>query len=340
MMKLENFDYQLPDNLIANYPLKNRSSSKLMMIDTLNNAQKHCAFNNIIDYIQPNDLLILNNTKVMPAKIYLQKDTGGKVEMLVTTIINEHNAYVMLKSNRSLKLPCKLQIEHYDIQVTKKIKDNFLIHSPQLSIVELMQKFGSMPLPPYMKRPSTTEDNARYQTVYAKHQGAIAAPTAGLHFTEELLSKLIQKKVQIAYVTLHVGAGTFKPVTVDDISQHDMHTEYCEVPQNVIDAFYQAKHANNKVFAVGTTTLRSLESAWKNNRLNSFNGHTNLFITPGYKFNTADSLITNFHLPKSTLLMLICAFGGYDRMMQCYQDAITNNYRFYSYGDAMLINRS
>ena len=337
-MKLDEFDYNLPEHLVASYPTTQRSCSKLMLVDNTSGTKQTVEFYNIVDELSKGDLLVLNDTKVIPARLFATKPSGGNVEILITEFISENEALAMLKTNHKIKLPTTLTIKDSNVTIACDSKqENKFILKTTSNITDIMHKYGSMPLPPYMKRTTTTEDSDRYQTVYAKNPGAIAAPTAGLHFDKKLLAQLTAKGIQLAYVTLHVGSGTFTPVKVTNIHEHVMHYEQVEVSATTAELINQTKVNGNKVYAVGTTSVRSLESAFLNGKVAPFHNKTNMFITPGYKFKVIDGLITNFHLPKSTLLMLTCALGGYENIMQCYQQAIEENYRFYSYGDAMLI---
>ena len=337
-MKLDEFDYNLPEDLIAAYPAAARSCSKLMMVDGTSNTKQTIEFYNIINHLNKGDLLVLNDTKVIPARLFATKPSGGNVEILITEFVSNNEALVMLKTNHKVKLPITLTIKDSDItlECLEKKGSSFVLKTAG-DITELMHKHGSMPLPPYMKRTTNDLDGERYQTVYAKNPGAIAAPTAGLHFDQALLDQITAKGIRLAYVTLHVGSGTFTPVKTTNIHEHVMHYEQVEVSDATANLINKSKENGNKVYAVGTTSVRSLESAWENGKVTPFNGKTNLFITPGYQFKVIDGLITNFHLPKSTLLMLTCALGGYKNIMNCYQQAIKENYRFYSYGDAMFI---
>jgi S-adenosylmethionine:tRNA ribosyltransferase-isomerase len=340
-MKLDEFDYNLPENLVASHPITARSCSKLMLVDSTSNPKQTIEFYNIINHLSKGDLLVLNDTKVIPARLFATKPSGGNVEILISEFISSTEALAMLKTNHKVKPPITLKIKNSDVTIEciGKQENNFILKTDG-NITDIMHKYGSMPLPPYMKRATNTLDNERYQTVYAKNPGAIAAPTAGLHFDQNLLSKLTAKGIKLAYVTLHVGSGTFTPVKTENIHEHVMHYEYVEVSEDTAEIINNTKSNGHKVYAVGTTSIRSLESAFLNGKVAPFSGKTNLFITPGYKFKIIDGLITNFHLPKSTLLMLTCALGGYSNIMGCYKQAIKENYRFYSYGDAMFIKPS
>lgn len=357
MMKLSDFDYNLPKELIAQYPLKERDSARLMVLSRENKGINYTVFRNITDYLRKGDLLVLNNTKVLPARLFGARQTGGKVEILLLNKKNGLIFNVLIKPNR-VKLNEKIifnNIGNYiaphpsPLPFGERVKGegNFLDDGRFYAVVsgknevtfsadneEEIYKYGVMPLPPYIKRQAQDEDNIFYQTVYASCDGSIAAPTAGLHFTDGLISKIKSRGANIAYVTLHVGLGTFKPVKADDISRHRMEAEYFFLPDDTLRFMNDTRLSGGRVIAVGTTSLRVLETyALKGIKA----GETDLFIYPGYKFKIADCLLTNFHLPCSTLFMLTCAFGGEELVKKAYQQAIKEKYRFYSYGDAMLI---
>ena len=339
-MKTSDFDFNLPEELIAQYPLEQRTASRLLQVsdDTLVDR----IFSDIHELLKPSDLLIFNDTRVIPARIHGVKDTGGKVEVLVERILDEHHVLAHVKASKSPKAGSKLFLEN-NISATmlERVGDLFkLKFEGEQSAITLLDAHGHMPLPPYIERADEEEDQQRYQTVYAKHPGAVAAPTAGLHFDESLLHKLAENGVKSAFVTLHVGAGTFQPVRVDKIEDHHMHAEYIDVDQSVVDMIQQTKAQGGRVIAVGTTSVRSLESAAIQGELAEFHGDSQIFIYPGYEFKVVDAMITNFHLPQSTLLMLVSAFAGYKNMMHAYQHAVDQKYRFFSYGDAMFLEKS
>ena len=343
-MQLSDFSYALPPELIAQEALENRASSRLLHLDTNTDpATFHDkTFSDIIDLIQQDDLLIFNNTRVIPARLTGFKESGGKVEVMVERILGEHHVLAHVRANKSPKPGTQLHLEDsIKAEVIARNDDLFeisFLHNT--SVYELLEQYGHIPLPPYIEREDTEEDRDRYQTVFAQEVGAVAAPTAGLHFTEELLQMLKAKGVETAQVTLHVGAGTFLPVRVDNLADHVMHAEWVEVDQQTCDAVSACKARGGKVVAVGTTSVRSLESAAEvSGTLQPFTGDTRLFITPGYKFNIVDAMITNFHVPESTLLMLVSAFSGYENIMTAYQHAIVEKYRFFSYGDAMFLEK-
>ncbi len=355
-MKLADFNYELPEHLIAKYPSVHRTASRLLVCEH-NQILKNKQFKDILELFEPGDLLILNNTKVMPARFYGQKPTGGQVEFLLERILDDNFALSYIKANRAPKagsvinLCCGDTRQLYSITIIEKRDDLYLIKlNEKVLWQEVLDSIGSLPLPPYINRKLSESDANRYQTVFAEHLGAVAAPTAGLHFDQELLEALIAKDVDIKYVTLHVGAGTFSPVRVDNIQDHKMHSERYSIDTEVIKKILEIKkNQKNKVVACGTTSLRCLESVFRDlvikensqDILNetSLSGETDIYIYPGFTFKAVDSLITNFHLPESTLMMLVSAFAGYDEIKYIYQQAIENNYRFFSYGDAMWLNK-
>lgn len=339
--KLEDFSYELPEKLIACYPSNQRTGSRLLCLNKSKGDIEHKKFKDILNVINAGDLLILNNTQVIPARLFANKTTGGKVEILIERILDKKRVLAQLKSSKLLRLGTKLILENgVSLEISSRVENIFelifLVEVP--SILELLNKIGHIPLPPYIQRADELFDWKRYQTVFASAPGAIAAPTAGLHFDEDLLAQLKAKGVNIAYITLHVGAGTFQPIRSIRFEDHRMHNEHVTVSEAVCDQITLTKQKNKRVIAVGTTTVRSLETAALNGQLKAFAGDTRLFIYPGFKFNCVDALITNFHLPQSTLLMLVCAFAGYESVMQGYREAIKLEYRFFSYGDAMWIS--
>lgn len=344
-MKLSDFNYHLPKELIAQEALKDRTASRLLVVDSdVSPTQlSDQSFADIVDLIDSKDLLIFNNTRVIPARLQGNKKSGGKVEVMVERLLDEQRVIAHVRANKSPKAGNLLHLEKkLEAKVIGRhgalFEIEFLSEKP---VLELLEQHGHIPLPPYIERADTAADRERYQTVFAQHPGAVAAPTAGLHFTNALLKSLKDKGVTTAEVTLHVGAGTFLPVRVDNLDDHVMHAEWIEVTQEVCDAVTACKERGGKVVAVGTTTVRSLESAAKagDGELIPFSGDTQLFITPGYVFKVVDAMITNFHLPASTLLMLVSAFSGYENIMAAYRHAIAEKYRFFSYGDAMFLRR-
>ncbi|MCK5812707.1 MAG: tRNA preQ1(34) S-adenosylmethionine ribosyltransferase-isomerase QueA [Cocleimonas sp.] len=342
-MKLSDFSYALPPHLIAQQALQDRTASRLLVVENTENDTASCEdqiFSDLIDFILPNDLLVFNNTRVIPARLYGNKSTGGKIEILVERLLSEFELLAHIKSSKSPKEGAILTLEN-QIHVEVMGREGALFELKVLNntpLLALLEEYGHIPLPPYIERADTEDDRERYQTVFAKTPGAVAAPTAGLHFSNPLLAELKQKGVQTAQVTLHVGAGTFQPVRVEDLSEHKMHSEWVEVDESVCQAVADCKKRGGRVIAVGTTSVRSLESAAQGGELHPFSGDTRLFITPGYQFNVVDRMITNFHLSESTLLMLVSAFSGYETIKQVYQHAIKEEYRFFSYGDAMYLS--
>ncbi len=338
-MNLLDFDYQLPDNLIARYPLTERSASRLLCLNKANGTVTHRRFLDIVELLTPVDLLVLNNTQVIPARWYGEKSSGGRIEVLIERVLDEHNALAHVRSSKSPKPGSQLLLAGgITAHVIQRQDELFVLHfSDSRPLLTLLELYGHIPLPPYLERGDEILDQDRYQTVYALHKGAVAAPTAGLHFDEAILQRIQQLGVETAFVTLHVGAGTFQPVRETLITHHKMHAEYVEVSAQVCEQIKAAKARGGKVVAVGTTSVRALETAAQVGIVSPYRGDTRLFIYPGYTFRCVDAMITNFHLPKSSLLMLVCAFAGYSQVMSSYREAIAQNYRFYSYGDAMWI---
>lgn len=335
-MKLNDFDYLLPEELIAAHPVSNRSDSKLLIVN--DDQYQDRLFSDILEYIEPQDLLIVNNTKVVKARLFGNKPSGGKVEVMLERIINHHEIVAHVRTSKSIKLGMIIELPgNLTMEITERLDSIFRLRIIQdINIYQYLEQYGNLPLPPYMGRQADISDEERYQTVYAKHNGSVAAPTAGLHFTPELIQKIVNKGVKIANVTLHVGSGTFKPVSVDNIADHKMHSEVFEITDETINLITETKNNGGRIIAVGTTSMRTLETV-ANRGMIAQSGETDIFITPGFKFKVVDKLITNFHLPKSTLLMLVSAFSGYDVIKQAYEHAVNNKYRFFSYGDAMLL---
>src|SRR5690625_1514100 len=341
-MKVDAFDFNLPEELIAQSPLKERSSSRLMVIDRGNDCISHDYFHNIIDFLNEGDCLVLNDTKVLPARLFgAKEDTGGKVEVLLLNERDQDEWEVLIKPAKKVKVGTKLQFGNglLKAECIKELDQGGRIIRFQYDgiFLELLNQLGEMPLPPYIKE--ELEEKDRYQTVYAKALGSAAAPTAGLHFTNELLNKIKAKGVNIAYITLHVGLGTFRPVQVESITDHDMHMEYYQMDEKTAHILNKTKQKGGKIIAVGTTTVRTLETIAKaeNGPFKEKSGWTNIFIYPPYEFQAIDAMITNFHLPKSTLMMLVSAFYTREKMLNAYEEAINRRYRFFSFGDAMLI---
>jgi S-adenosylmethionine:tRNA ribosyltransferase-isomerase len=338
-MKKSDFTYQLPEELIAQKPLPERHASRLLCLDRRSGQLADKQFADFIDLIDENDLLVFNDTKVIPARLFGTKATGGKVEILIERILDDHHAIAHVRASKSPKQGALIILDKgYACEVQGKVGDLFLLEfKTDVEVVELLAQIGHIPLPPYISRADDSSDVSRYQSVFAKHAGAVAAPTASLHFDLGLLEK-IKAKCATAFVTLHVGTGTFQPVRAEDLSLHNMHKEYFTVSAEVAMAVHQARARGGRVIAVGTTSVRALESASKGGQVEHGQGDTDLFITPGYEFKSVDAMLTNFHLPESTLLMLVAAFAGHQSVMKAYEHAIGQSYRFFSYGDAMFIS--
>lgn len=336
-MKKQDFYFDLPEALIAQYPLPNRRDSRLLVYERLSNNSTHHQFKDLLQFLQAGDLLVMNNSKVIPARIYGKKSTGGKVELLLERKEDEHTFWAHIRASKSPKIGTVIILEQKkQVQVKFKHNDLYLCETEE-DIEEMFQQIGHIPLPPYIKREDELSDQERYQTVYAKHLGSVAAPTAGLHFDNNMLEEIQKKGVKIAFSTLHVGSGTFQPLRCDNILDHQMHEEWFEISTELAEEVNNTRRKGNKVIAVGTTALRSLESGAREGVLKPMKESTKIFIYPGYKFQICDGLLTNFHLPESTLLMLVSAFIGYDNAMALYQEAIREGYRFFSYGDTSLL---
>lgn len=338
-MKKSDFNYALPEELIAQKPLAERDASRLLCMDRNAGRITDRYFTDFIDLIDQNDLLVFNNTKVIPARLFGKKQSGGKVEILIERILDDHHAIAHVRASKASKPGTLIELDcGYCCEVLGRADDLFQLEfKGDNNLLSLLEQIGHMPLPPYITREDDESDLTRYQTVFAKEAGAVAAPTAGLHFDQAMMEKLKVKGVQTAFVTLHVGSGTFQPVRVEDLSEHLMHKEYFAVLPETVAAVQQARARGGRVIAIGTTAVRALESASKNGRLEAGYGDTDLFITPGYQFISVDAMLTNFHLPESTLLMLVSAFAGYEPIMNAYRHAIDKSYRFFSYGDAMFL---
>ncbi|MCZ8529731.1 tRNA preQ1(34) S-adenosylmethionine ribosyltransferase-isomerase QueA [Alteromonas sp. PRIM-21] len=348
-MKLSEFSFSLPESLIAKYPTENRSASRLLQLDGKSGDVRHSMFADMVELLDEGDLLVFNNTRVIPARLLGKKETGGQVEVLIERITSDNTALAHVRASKAPKPGTKLILEEkVNVTVTGRDEALFILQfDHDETVLSLLEAHGHMPLPPYIDRPDENSDKERYQTVYNQKPGAVAAPTAGLHFDDAILEALKEKGVNLAFVTLHVGAGTFQPVRVDNILEHKMHAEFAEVPQEVVDAVLATKANGKRVIAVGTTSVRSLESAAKASAergdgelIAPFNEDTEIFIYPGFEFKVVDAMFTNFHLPESTLMMLISAFAGKDNVMNAYQEAIEKEYRFFSYGDSMFIERA
>jgi S-adenosylmethionine:tRNA ribosyltransferase-isomerase len=338
-MHLADFNYDLPAELIARYPLPERSASRLLYLQRQTGALEHKQFTDLIDYLQPNDLLVFNNTRVIQARLLGHKQTGGQIEVLVERVLDEQRVLAHVRASKSPKPESLLYFAKDVVLKTLGRQDDLfeLVVQGQQTIWEVLEAIGEVPIPPYFDRAPDATDKERYQTIYAQHNGSVAAPTAGLHFDEAMFAKLAAKGVNTAFVMLHVGAGTFAPVRVDDITQHRMHKEYIEVTPELCASVQATRERGGRVIAVGTTSVRCLETASQSGVLQPYVGDTDIFIYTGYEFKCVDALITNFHLPGSTLLMLIAAMAGQAAVMTAYQAAVNERYRFFSYGDAMLI---
>lgn len=343
-MKTDDFDYYLPEELIAQTPLKKRDSSRMLVLDKQNGNIFHKTFSDIIDYLNPGDTLVLNDTKVIPARIIgVKEETGAVIELLLLKNIDDNNWECLTRPAKRVKVGTVISFGDGMLKATCSSVGEEGIRVFSLSydgiLYEILDKLGTMPLPPYIHE--KLEDQSRYQTVYAKNIGSAAAPTAGLHFTKELLNDIKNKNVNIAYLTLHVGLGTFRPVNVEDVTKHKMHTEYYSISKETCDVINKTKESGNKIVVVGTTSVRVLETVMNRfGELKECSGVTDIFIYPGYKFKIVDNLITNFHLPKSTLVMLVSALAGKDNIMKAYHEAVLNKYRFFSFGDAMFITNN
>ncbi len=341
LMKTSDFRFDLPDELIAQYPSTDRTASRLLALNGDSGALQDLQFTDLLGQLDSKDLLVFNNTKVIPARLLGHKETGGKVEVLVERVLDHERALVHIKSSKSPGAGRRLILEEtLEAEVITRHDALFELRFINTdSLVEALESVGRMPLPPYIERDVDKADLERYQTVYAQRLGAVAAPTAGLHFDEVLLDKIKAKGIETAELTLHVGAGTFQPVRVDDVRSHQMHSEVIEVSEQVCQQVRAARARGGRVIAVGTTSVRALESASQTGQIEAFEGETDIFIYPGYQFKSVDAMVTNFHLSESTLLMLVSAFAGKQHILSAYQHAIEQRYRFFSYGDAMFITR-
>ena len=346
-MRTQDFDFFLPDALIAQHPTNARNASRLLHLNGNSGQINDKLFVDLPDFLSAGDLLVFNDTRVIKARLFGHKATGGNVELLIERVLDAHNVLAHIRASRSPKAGTRLKLGNsinsfIDAEVVGRDDDLFYVKFlDDMPVLDLLELYGALPLPPYITHAAEAEDDERYQTVYAKHAGAVAAPTAGLHFDETMLTTLKANGVNIAYVTLHVGAGTFQPVRVDNIEDHKMHSEIYHIPQATAELIQTTKINGGKIIAVGTTTLRTLESAARY-QLETLagEGETNIFITPGFNFKIVDKLITNFHLPKSTLLMLVSAFAGFEPIKNAYAHAVKQQYRFFSYGDAMLLEKA
>ncbi|MCA6940775.1 tRNA preQ1(34) S-adenosylmethionine ribosyltransferase-isomerase QueA [Pectobacterium polaris] len=346
-MRVADFSFELPESLIAHYPQAERSGCRLLSLDGPTGNLTHGVFTDLLDKLNPGDLLVFNNTRVIPARLFGRKASGGKLEVLVERVLDDHRVLAHVRASKAPKPGTELLLgDDESVKATMAARHDalFELHfDDSRDVLSILNDIGHMPLPPYIDRPDEDADRELYQTVYSQRPGAVAAPTAGLHFDEPMLAALREKGIDMAFVTLHVGAGTFQPVRVDTIEDHIMHAEYAEVPQDVVDAVLACKARGNRVIAVGTTSVRSLESAAQasqNAVIEPFFGDTKIFIYPGYHYRIIDALVTNFHLPESTLIMLVSAFAGYQNTMSAYRQAVAEQYRFFSYGDAMFITHN
>ncbi|CAL93525.1 tRNA preQ1(34) S-adenosylmethionine ribosyltransferase-isomerase QueA [Azoarcus olearius] len=339
-LSLQDFDYDLPPDLIAQAPLAERSASRLLVVDGDVLADRR--FVDLPDFIRPGDLLVFNDTRVLHARLFGVKATGGQVEVLVERPIGAHEALAQIRASKSPKPGSTLRLaDAVDVTVLGRSGEFFHLRFPDdENVVDVLERYGKLPLPPYIQRAAGDADEARYQTVFARAPGSVAAPTAGLHFDDAVLDRLRARGAGCAWVTLHVGAGTFQPVRVDDLAQHRMHSERYVIPQETVEAIARTRANGGRVVAVGTTSMRALEAAAQAGPLAAGSGETDIFILPGFRFRVADMLVTNFHLPKSTLLMLVSAFSGTDVIRRAYAHAVASRYRFFSYGDAMLLTRN
>lgn len=339
-MQRSDFNYDLPTELIAQHPTGERGGGRMLCLDGGSGQRVDRNFCDLPGLLNPGDLLVFNDTRVMPARMYGQKQSGGKVEILIERILDPRRGLAHVRASKSPKPGSRILIgDAAEIEVLGRQGELFELAVREMDLIELMAQEGHMPLPPYIARADDGLDRERYQTVYGERLGAVAAPTAGLHFDQVMLDRLADEGVESAYVTLHVGAGTFQPVRVDRLEDHVMHSEYAEVDAGVCAKVKATQERGGRVVAVGTTSVRSLESAAASGELKPFQGDTRLFIRPGYRFRCVDALVTNFHLPESTLLMLVSAFAGYEQVMAAYRHAVAGRYRFFSYGDAMFLTR-
>jgi S-adenosylmethionine:tRNA ribosyltransferase-isomerase len=343
-MNIEDFSFNLPKELIAQFPLPERSASRLLHLHTTTGKIQHKNFKDLLDCISQNDLVVFNNTKVIPARILGTKQTGGKVEILVERILDDQTFLAQMRSSKKLKPGSEITVDaSQNIGFIVKEKQgcfHVLQTRNNASVIKILEEIGQLPLPPYIEHQPSPTDYERYQTIFAKHQGAVAAPTAGLHFDQMMFDELAKRKIATTFITLHVGAGTFQPLRVTKIEEHQMHREHFVISEETANKINQTKKNGGKIFAVGTTTVRALESAAQQHQVIPFAGETNIFIYPGFKFQITDALLTNFHLPKSSLLLLVSAFASKENILRAYQEAIDRCYRFFSYGDAMLITQT
>ncbi len=347
-MKRSDFHYDLPEHLIAHYPLPERTGSRLLCLDSSGSVQ-HRQFTDLREELEEGDLLVFNNTRVIPARLWARKPTGGHVEILVERLLDERRCLAHVRASKTPKPSTELLLRRNrdaeniegSLQMVDRDGDLFLLEAPEGErLMSILEALGHMPLPPYIDREDESQDRERYQTVYAEREGAVAAPTAGLHFSEAFIDQLRERGVDIGFITLHVGAGTFQPVRADNIEDHHMHSEFLEVDEGLCEQAARARSRGGRIVAVGTTVVRSLETASASGELLPYSGDSDIFIYPGYEFRSVDAMITNFHLPESTLVMLVSAFAGRENILAAYAEAVAREYRFFSYGDAMFIERA
>ena len=339
-MQTELYDFDFPEELIASYPPLRRSDSRLLHVDAKGNVHDRC-FNDVIDLCRPNDLLVVNNSKVIPARLPAVKSSGGKVEILIERLLDENRALVILRSSKPVRVGAILLVgSQSKVIVEEQRKNLFILKSQDKHFGHLLDLHGTVPLPPYIKRAANITDQKRYQTVYAKQPGSVAAPTAGLHFNRATIDALKARGVDYAELTLHIGLGTFSPIHSDDVEHHAMHSERLHIGKDLCRAYARCRQKQGRVIAVGTTVVRGLESAIKDGQLKPYDSDTSLFIKPGFRFQAIDRLITNFHQPRTTLFVLVCCFSGYQNMKRAYLHAIKQHYRLFSYGDAMWLERN
>ena len=340
LMQRAEFTYELPDDLIAQYPPEKRGDSRLLYLDAASGGISDHKFTDLIDLVNPEDMLVFNDTRVIPARLYGVKETGGRVEILVERITGDREMLAQIRASKSPGEGTRIHLENGKTLVVTGRQDDFFVvkTESQENIVKILDAIGHIPLPPYIKRSDEQGDRDRYQTVYARHAGAVAAPTAGLHFSDAMIDKIRARGCEMGFVTLHVGAGTFQPVRAENIEDHKMHSEYFSINEQLCECVNRVRHKGGRIIAVGTTTVRALESSVAGGELTPRRAETDIFIVPGFSFQVVDAMLTNFHLPESTLLMLVCAFAGKEKVLKAYHHAIGEKYRFFSYGDAMFIN--
>lgn len=337
-MQMSDFSFEVPERLIAQYPLANRSASRLLVLDGASEAMQHARFSELEQFLRAGDLLVLNDTRVIPARLFGSKLSGGKIEVMLERMLGDGRMLARIRASKAPRAGTEIRLGDSIASIEGRAGEFFIIVFPEHTDIEnMLTQHGHIPLPPYIQRAADPADAERYQTIYSTNPGAVAAPTAGLHFDQQLFDRLELQGVDTATITLHVGAGTFQPVRVQNPEEHEMHAELVEVTQATVDKINRTREQGGRIVAVGTTSVRSLESAAASGQLRAFRGETRLFITPGSGFRVVDAMITNFHLPESTLLMLVAAFAGHRQIMRAYAEAIEHSYRFYSYGDAMLL---